>query len=134
MSVKQDYPGCVRMRSTHSVPDTMGRLEATLAQHGIAVFARIDFSADAARVGLQMRPEQLLIFGNPKAGTPLMQQVPAVGLDLPLKVLVWEDEQGQTWMVYNDPRYILQRYGLDSSLAERLAGALALLEVAAGTP
>ena len=134
MSVKQDYPGCVRMRSTHSVPDTMGRLEATLAQHGIAVFARIDFSADATRVGLQMRPEQLLIFGNPKAGTPLMQQVPAVGLDLPLKVLVWEDEQGQTWMVYNDPRYILQRYGLDSSLAERLAGALALLEVAAGTP
>ena len=134
MSVKQDYPGCIRMRSTHSVPDTMGRLEATLAQHGIAVFARIDFSADAARVGLQMRPEQLLIFGNPKAGTPLMQQVPAVGLDLPLKVLVWEDEQGQTWMVYNDPRYILQRYGLDGSRAERLAGALALLEVAAGTP
>jgi uncharacterized protein (DUF302 family) len=115
-----------------SVAETIERLETTLAQHGIAVFARIDFSTDAARVGMQMRPEQLLIFGNPKAGTPLMQQVPAVGLDLPLKVLVWEDEQRQTWMVYNDPRYILQRYGLDRSLAERFAPALTLLEVAAG--
>ncbi len=132
MGACHDYPGCVSLRSMRSVAETIERLETTLAQHGIAVFARIDFSTDAARVGMQMRPEQLLIFGNPKAGTPLMQQVPAVGLDLPLKVLVWEDEQGQTWMVYNDPRYILQRYGLDRSLAERFAPALTLLEVAAG--
>ena len=98
----------------HSVVETLDRLEAGLTQRGIAVFSRIDFSADAARAGLQMRPEQLLIFGNPRAGKPLMQHLPAVGLDLPLKTLAWKDEQGQTWIAYNDPQYLLQRYGLPS--------------------
>ncbi len=133
MGTTGDIPGFVRLRAAQSVAETLDRLEAGLRQRGIAVFARIDFSADAPRVGLQMRPEQLLIFGNPRAGTPLMQHVPAVGLDLPLKALAWEDEQGQTWIACNDPQYILQRYGLDSSMAAPLAAALALLEAAAGT-
>jgi uncharacterized protein (DUF302 family) len=132
METPGDIPGFVTLRSAHSVVETLDRLEAGLAQHGIAVFARIDFSADAARAGLQMRSEQLLIFGNPRAGTPLMQHLPAVGLDLPLKALAWEDEQGQTWLAYNDPRYILQRYGLDSHFTPQLAAALPLLAAAAG--
>ncbi|MGC8519082.1 MAG: DUF302 domain-containing protein [Steroidobacteraceae bacterium] len=133
MGISRDIPGFVSLRAAHSVAETLERLEASLAQRGIAVFARIDFSADAARVGLQMRPEQLLIFGNPRAGTPLMQQLPEVGLDLPLKALAWEDEQGQTWLAYNDLQYIAQRYRMDGSSTERLAGVLPLLEAAAGT-
>ena len=132
MQTTGDIPGFVTLRSAHSVAETLDRLEAGLTQRGIAVFARIDFSADAARAGLQMRPEQLLIFGNPRAGTPLMQHLPAVGLDLPLKALAWEDEQGQTWLAYNDPQYILQRYGLGSHFMAPLAAALPLLAAAAG--
>jgi len=133
MGTTGDIPGFVRLRAAQSVAETLDRLEAGLTQRGIAVFARIDFSADATRAGLQMRPEQLLIFGNPRAGTPLMQQRPAVGLDLPLKALAWEDEQGLTWIAYNDPQYLLQRYGLPSHLSAPLAAALALIEAAAGT-
>ena len=132
MGTTQDIPGVVRLRAVHSVADTLDRLESGLSQHGIAVFARINFGADEARAGLQMRPQQLLIFGNPRAGTPLMQHLPAVGLDLPLKALAWEDEQGQTWLAYNDPQYILQRYGLGSHFMAPLAAALPLLAAAAG--
>src|SRR5215475_6534225 len=88
--------GIVRLPSQHSVATTLVRLESLLKERGIMIFARIDFSGDAARAGLTMRPEQMLIFGNPRAGTPLMQSVPAAGLDLPLKALVWEDAEGQT--------------------------------------
>lgn len=95
------------------------------------IFARIDFSGDAYRAGLQMLPEQMLIFGNPKGGTPLMQAVPTVALDLPLKALVWEDAEGKTWLAYNDPKYIVQRHALDSSLGANLAGVIPLLERAA---
>ena len=83
--------GIVRLQSHRSVADTVDRLEALLKERGVIVFARIDFSGDAAKAGLTMRPEQLLIFGNPKAGTALMQAAPIAGLDLPLKALVWED-------------------------------------------
>jgi len=83
--------GIVRIASQHSVAATVERLEAALRERAILIFARIDFSGDAGRAGLTMRPEQLLIFGNPKGGTPLMQAAPSVGLDLPLKALVWED-------------------------------------------
>jgi len=92
------------------------------------IFARIDFSGDAGRAGLHMRPEQMLIFGNPKGGTPLMQAVPTVGLDLPLKALVWEDAEGRTWLAYNDPDYIVQRHAVESNLSINLAGVIPLLE------
>ncbi len=123
--------GIVRIRSEHDVPQTIAKIEQLLDAHGVMIFARIDFSGDAARAGLDLRPEQLLIFGNPRAGTPLMQTEPAVGLDLPLKALVWEDEQGATWIGYNTPDYIVQRHGLPATMTGNLAGAIGLLEQAA---
>ena len=122
--------GIVRLRSVHSAAATLQRLEALLRERGVMVFARIDFSADAARAGLQLRAEQLLIFGNPRAGTPLMQAAPIAGLDLPLKALVWEDDSGQTWMACNDPHYIVQRHGLADALAANLAAVMPLLQQA----
>jgi len=123
--------GITRITSTHSVAQTMERLESLLKERGVMIFARIDFSGDAARAGLSLRPEQLLIFGNPKAGTPLMQSVPAAGLDLPLKALVWEDAEGHTQIAYNDPHYIIRRHGLDAALAANLAAVVPLIERAA---
>ena len=123
--------GSVRLRSAHSAAATLQRLEALLRERGVMVFAKIDFSGDAARAGLQLRAEQLLIFGNPRAGTPLMQAAPIAGLDLPLKALVWEDDSGQTWIACNDPHYIVQRHGLEAALAANLAAVMPLLEQAA---
>lgn len=131
MSAIAEIPGLVRSSSSHSVAVTIDRLEASLRQRNILVFARIDFSADAARAGLSMRPEQMLIFGNPKAGTPLMLQVPAVGLDLPLKALAWEDAEGKVWVAYNDPQYIVRRHGIEAALAANLAAVVPLIESAA---
>src|SRR5215831_11490190 len=113
-SVAEEH-GVVRIDSRHSVAHTAERLEALLKERGIQVFAHLDFTADAARAGLTMRPEQLLIFGNPKAGTPLMQAEPSVGLDLPLKALIWEDAEGHVTIAYNDPQYVLRRFGLPAS-------------------
>jgi uncharacterized protein (DUF302 family) len=123
--------GIITMASRHPVATTMERLEAALRERGILVFARIDFSADAARAGLTMRPEQLLIFGNPKAGTPLMQAEPVIGLDLPFKALVWEDAGGQAWISYNDPHYLARRHGLADALAANLAAVVPFIERAA---
>jgi len=120
--------GITRMRSAHSVAQTVHRLESLLKERGVMIFARIDFSGDAARAGLTLREEQMLIFGNPKAGTPLMQSVPAAGLDLPLKALVWEDAEGHTQIAYNDPHYIIRRHGLDAALAANLAAVVPLIE------
>ena len=124
--------GIKRITSQHSVATTIERLESLLKERGVMVFARIDFSGDAGRAGLTMRPEQMLIFGNPKAGTPLMQSVPAAGLDLPLKALVWQDASGQTQLAYNDPQYIIRRHGLDAAFAANLAAVVPLIERAAG--
>lgn len=127
-----DVSGLVKLPSGHSVSATIDRLEALLKERGILVFARIDFSGDAQRAGLRMPAEQMLIFGNPKAGTPLMLAVPAVGLDLPLKMLAWEAPDGKVWAAYNDPQYIVQRYGLPAALAANLAAVVPLIERAAG--
>lgn len=132
MSTDDGIQGLVRLLSRHSVSTTLDRLEASLKQRNILVFARIDFSGDAARAGLTMRPEQMLIFGNPKAGTPLMLQVPAAGLDLPLKVLAWEDAGAQVWIAYNDPQYIVRRHGIEPGLAANLAAVVPIIEAAAG--
>ena len=123
--------GIVRILSQHAVSVTMDRIESLLKERGILVFARIDFSADAARAGLSMRPEQLLIFGNPKAGTPLMLAAPVAGLDLPLKALVWEDADARVWIAYNDPQYVVRRHALASTLRANLAAAVPILEHAA---
>ncbi len=123
--------GVVRIASSHPVAETVARLEALLGERGILIFARIDFSGDAGRAGLTMRPEQMLIFGNPRAGTPLMQAEPVVGLDLPFKALVFEDAAGGTWIAWNDPQYIVRRHGLPAALAASLAAIVPLIERAA---
>jgi uncharacterized protein (DUF302 family) len=127
-------PGIVRIRSQHSVAVTADRIESLLKERGILLFARIDFSGDAARAGLTMRPEQLLIFGNPKAGTPLMVAEPTAGLDLPLKALIWEDADSHAWIAYNDPLYVVQRHALAPALSANLAATVPILERAAQQP
>jgi uncharacterized protein (DUF302 family) len=122
--------GMIVLASAHSVADTMTRLESLLKEKNVLIFARIDFSGDASRAGLELRSEQMLIFGNPKGGTPLMAQKPTVGLDLPLKALVWQDGDGKTWLGYNDPKYIVQRHGVDEALQKYLAAVIPLLESA----
>lgn len=121
----------VRIRSTHDVGATVERLVALIAQHGLRLFARIDFAADAAAEGLALRPEQLVIFGNPRSGTPLLAASPTVGLDLPLKALVWEDADGATWIAHNDPAYIASRHALPDALERNIMGAAALIAAAA---
>jgi len=132
MSIAADIPGVVQLPSHHSVGTTIDRLDEILKQRGVVVFARIDFSGDAGRAGLSMRPEQMLIFGNPKGGTPLMVAVPAIGLDLPMKVLVWEDADGKVWAAYKDPKYLVQNYGVvPADLAANLAAVVPIIERAA---
>src|SRR5499433_4320443 len=104
--------GLTTIRSSHGPKDTMNRLEAAVNAKGLTVFARIDHAAGAAEVGLPLRPTELLIFGNAKGGTPLMQSVQTIGIDLPLKALVWQDASGNTWLSYNDPAFLAHRHGL----------------------
>jgi uncharacterized protein (DUF302 family) len=108
--------GIANQPTSHSVDQTVERLEAILQAKGITMFALIDHSGEAANVGLTMRPTKLLIFGNPKAGTPLMLAAPSSAIDLPLKILVWEDGEGQAWISYNSPQYLQQRHGLPHEL------------------
>jgi uncharacterized protein (DUF302 family) len=116
------------LRISLSVDDAISRLEHAIAGAGMKIFARIDQAQEARDVGLTMRPAVLLLFGNPKAGTPLMIARPTVAIDLPLKALVWEDDSGATWLTYNTPALLEQRHGLDGSLASRLAPVGGLLE------
>ncbi len=122
--------GVVRLRVSQDVSGAIETLRELLLSHGLMVFADIDFSGDAARNGLQMRAERMLVFGHPRGGTPLMQAVPSAGLDLPLKALLWEDEDGATWLAYNSVDYIIARHGLPAALAANLAGAVSLLQKA----
>src|SRR5580698_5256224 len=110
-------PGLTTVRSKYSAKETLDRLEADIKARGIEVFARIDHAAGAAAVGLPLRPTTVLIFGNAKAGTPLMQADQAVGIDLPLKALVYEDASGKVWLAYNDPSWLARRHGLGESVA-----------------
>jgi uncharacterized protein (DUF302 family) len=96
----------VTLASAHSAAGTVERLKAVLAKKGIQLFAQIDHAAEAKKVGLPLRPTQVLIFGNPQAGTPLMQSRQTIGLDLPLRALVWEDEAGKVWLTYHPPRFL----------------------------
>ena len=123
--------GIVSVASKHSVSDTIDRLESMVKAKGMTVFARIDFSGDAARAGLQMPQTQMLIFGNPKGGTPLMLAAPSVAIDLPLKALAREDASGKVWISYNAPEYIGKRHGVPEALLQNIAGIKALVEQAA---
>ena len=124
--------GLIAIRSPYGALETMNRLEATVKQRGLSVFARIDHAAGAAKVGKTLRPTELLIFGNPAGGTPLMECAQTAGIDLPLKALVWEDEASQVWLGYNDPAFLAQRHGASSCPAvENLRKALAGLAEAA---
>ena len=104
--------GLVSVRSHNGPEDTMNRLDAAVRVRGMMVFARIDHAAGAAAVGLPLRPTDLLIFGNARGGTPLMESVQTIGIDLPLKALVWQDVAGNTWVSYNDPAWTARRHGL----------------------
>jgi uncharacterized protein (DUF302 family) len=103
--------GLITIQSHYGPKETMQRLEAAVKAKGFTVFAHIDHSAQAAQVSLNLPPTDLLIFGNPKGGTPLMRSNQTIGIDLPLKALVWQDEKGATWLSYNDPEWIVQRHG-----------------------
>ena len=109
--------GLTTLRSNHGPKDTMDRLEAALKTRGMTIFARIDHAAGAVGAGLSLRPTELLIFGNAKAGTPLMQAAQSIGIDLPLKALVWQDASGDTWISYNDPSWLASRHILASDIA-----------------
>ncbi len=104
--------GLTSIRSSFGPKETMDRLEAEIRAQRMTVFARIDHAGAAAVVGLKLAPTELIIFGNARAGTPLMQSVQTVGIDLPLKVLVWEDAGGKTWLSYNEPSWIARRHGV----------------------
>ena len=118
--------GLIVMKSPNSAEETMNRLEEIVKQRGLTVFARIDHAAGASKIGRSLRPTELLIFGNPKGGTPLMECAQTAGIDLPLKALVWEDASKQVWLGYNDPAYLAKRHtAADCPVVEKLRKALA---------
>src|SRR5262245_20005980 len=123
--------GLTTRPSTHRPKETMDRLTAAVTSRGMAVLARIDHAAAAAAVGLELRPTEVLIFGNPRAGTPLMQAVQTLGIDLPLKALVWQDDAGKTWLGYNDPSWLPRRHGAEAGAARILEAMTAALEAVA---
>ena len=119
--------GLVQVASHYSVDETVQRLESILGQKGLQVFAVIDHSGEAVKVGLKMRPTKVVIFGSPKGGTPLMIAAPSLAIDLPLKALVSESEGGKVWVSYNSPEYLQQRHGVPDDLINNIAGVGALL-------
>ncbi len=115
--------GLVQVPSRYSVDETLQRLQSAFAEKGLHVFAIVDHSGEAEKVGLKMRPTKVLIFGSPKAGTPLMVAAPSLAIDLPLKALVAEDANGSVSVTYNSPEYLQQRHGVPADLIKNLAGA-----------
>ena len=113
--------GILSKASNHSVDETLERLKRILKAKGVNVFAIVDHSSEAEKVGLKMRPTKLVIFGNPKTGTPLMLAAPTTAMDLPLKILIWEDAQGKVWVSYNSPAYLQQRHGFPQELLQNVA-------------
>jgi uncharacterized protein (DUF302 family)/uncharacterized membrane protein YidH (DUF202 family) len=113
--------GIIDTSSNHSVDQTMGRLKGILEAKGVTLFALVDHSGEAEKAGMKMRPTKLLIFGNPKAGTPVMLAAPSSAIDLPLKILIWEDAQGKVWVSYNSSEYLQQRHGIPQELLQNIA-------------
>ena len=119
--------GLLQVASRYTVDETVDRLKAILAERGLKMFALVDPSGEAEKVGMKMRPTKLLTFGSPKGGTPVMLAAPSVAIDLPLKALVAEDEAGKVWISYNSPEYLQQRHGIPPDLVKNIAGVGALV-------
>ena len=113
--------GMIDRPSKHTVEQTVGRLKDMLQSKGVTLFALIDHSGEAEKAGLEMAPTKLLIFGSPKAGTPLMLAAPSTAIDLPLKILVWQDHDGHVWVSYNSPEYLQMRHGLPQNMMPNIA-------------
>jgi uncharacterized protein (DUF302 family) len=128
--------GLVSVKSAHDVKTTADRLEAVLKEKGMNVFIRINHAEGAKKVGLELRPTEIVIFGNPKVGTPLMQCAQSVAIDLPQKALIWQDEAGQVWLTYNDPQYLANRHGVTEcgEVLKKVANALSNFANAAVKP
>jgi uncharacterized protein (DUF302 family) len=122
--------GIVDTPSNHSFEQTVEKIKGILQGKGLALFALVDHSGEAEKVGLKMPPTKLLIFGSPKGGTPVMQAAPSVALDLPLKILVWEDPQGKVWVSHNTPEYFKQRHNIPDALLPNISGVRAIVEEA----
>lgn len=120
--------GMIHLSSRYSVNETVTRLESLLKSKGLTLFCRVDHSGEAEKAGLKMNPTQLVIFGSPKSGTPLMITSPTLAIDLPLKVLVWEDAGGKVWVSYNSPEYLKERHNIPADLLPNIAGIGSLLE------
>lgn len=120
--------GLIEKASVSSVAETLDKLKTLVESKGMKVFARINHAAEASAVGLEMRPTEVLIFGDSKTGTPLMNRFPLLAIDLPLKALAWEDENGQVWLAYNSPLYLQKRYSLEETPFQAMSG---LIEKAA---
>ena len=112
--------GIIDTSSNHSVEETVQKLKGILQAKGVTLFALVDHSGEAEKAGMKMRPTKLLIFGNPKAGTPVMLAAPSSAIDLPLKILIWEDAQGKVWATYNSPTYLQERHGLPQELLQNI--------------
>lgn len=130
---QSDVHGLITVKSNHSVIDTANKLEAILKSKGMTVFTRIDHAAGAKKVGQELRPTELIIFGNPKIGTPLMQCAQSIAIDLPQKMLIWQDDQGSTWLGYNDPAHLKKRHNIEGCdpVLKKVAGALGKFAAAA---
>jgi uncharacterized protein (DUF302 family) len=113
--------GIIDIVSNHSVDEVVEKLKGILSAKGVTLFALVDHSGEAAKAGMTMPPTKLLIFGSPKAGTPLMLASPSIAIDLPLKILVWEDSDGKTWVSYNAPDYLRERHGVPQELMQNIA-------------
>jgi uncharacterized protein (DUF302 family) len=131
MMAPREDSGLVDLPSNRSVDETLEKLKAILQSKGIKLFALIDHSGEAAHVGMKMRPTKLLIFGSPKAGTPVMLAAPSSAIDLPLKILIWEDAQGRVWVTYNSPAYLQERHNIPVELLPNLSVIEALAKSAA---
>ena len=122
--------GIISKASKYSVQETLDRVDTLLQSKGVKIFVRVDHSGEAEKVGLKMAPTQLLIFGNPKGGTPVMLAAPTAAIDLPLKALAWQDADGKVWLSYNDPEYIKNRFGLTDDQVKTIVGIGPLIEQA----
>jgi len=125
------HSGIIDTPSHHSVDQTVERLKDILRAKGVMLFALIDHDGEAEKAGMSMRPTKLVIFGNPKAGTPVMLAAPSIAIDLPLKILIWEDGQGKVWVSYNSPAYLQERHGVPQELLPTIAAVEALAAKAA---
>ena len=123
--------GLIDIPSNHSVDETVEKLKGILQAKGVTLFALVNHSGEAAKIGMKMRPTKLFIFGNPKGGTPVMLAAPSIAIDLPLKILIWEDAQGKVWVTYNSPAYLQKRHHVPAELLQNIVVVEALAKAAA---